>query len=333
MGERLAFGHNFADRIGWTYNNKDEVKDLTETLNNLMLSDLNEGEMQLFVLLVWGLPGTGKSELCSYLAYLCGLHYENDSYVVHTNNLKVIYESFGRHPDKSVKVGVVHDAAQHLSSSDGAMKGTKELYKDWHEIRHLAEDATGQKTGRIIVIMNFQKLSTIHPIFRNNADAFIMLSPAGDKADVKEIKDRIGTAAYDGLRNNRRMTLKGNHHLKCNSIVSITAHGFPDGVGWYHSEYLPKYAPDYKVPKLIKSYAAATVTKEEILEDMLREPQWTAKVEQYIANTRTGEHKERQEDIAFRYGVSQEMVSKNISAVRKEIDRRSDPGYKKSDAG
>jgi len=318
MGYRIGFGHDTGHRLGFTFDPKKEVHDVSDVVRQTLLLPMNEDQMQFIPIGVIGLPGTGKTQLCAYLTYMIEQFYgaENCEVMV-TDSIEVYFKKMDR--THMIKIVTIDDAASKQNSMDGSKN--KELYNQWHEIRHITERYVG-RTGMIFAIFNVQRTWNLHANFRNSFDHWFFVSPANNRTDIRAIIDVIGNNAYEELRKLRRDILRGNNDLKVRSIACIPSYG-DEGTGWFFREYLPIFAPDW--PHLQKfddpltiENIGRTLTKEDILSTMSKEKEWTDKVNQYIRH----KNGDSQEYIGYCIGKTQSMVSKNITEVTKEIDRR-----------
>jgi len=328
---RIVQEHDLSYRLGWTYNEMDELSEITDKINEIILKDIIQNEMQVITILVWGARFSGKTHLCRNISYVIWSKFgEENTTISYTNNLTVAYSELDAKP---VQVLVIDDAARHQGSQDGVFKEKKDMLNDWRELRHLKEKKVPDgKTGIVIVMLNFQKYSTIHSQIRNDADITLILSPSSDFSDVTAIKQRIGDLAYERLKENKRKILKGDNSVRSQSIAYLPAYGYPDGVGIYVSDWVneiegagPNWTvwPDKMEPqKEIKSSSGKRTT-EEIIDELLNDLQWRKRTEIYLAYKEKKRTKETQAEIADRFMVSsQGMVSWYVSKVEEEIIRR-----------
>jgi len=302
-------------RIGDIFDIKNEVSDLTDRVIRMMIGKEIENDFQLFTMTAMGLQGVGKTYFCKYLAFKAYEVFGDRVKIIFTNHLNVAIDQFDEH---SIYFIVIDDAAEHHDSKEGTTKAQRIMAKRWFRIRHIAKEVSKSETGRIMIIFNYQRWTSVHPNFRNPQLLFA-LGPMADTNDIKAIESRVGNIAYECLGDKLNQIEAGDNSFKSNSIVRITSQPIPQGVGWIFGDFIEKW--DEWPPFLdhAKYDYTKKKTQADIIDEMLCEDKWTIKAEM---------HKLYHEDsidqtkISGKYGVSRSRVSQNISEVKEEITRR-----------
>lgn len=315
MSYRITDGRLHGYRIGDLYDDSSEVGEITGAVNSRMFSQIRDHEMSLSVSCVLALQGAGKTEFCKYLAYMASLSYGSDLKILLVDNPSISYLELDDHP---VHMVIVDDAATYLSSQSGAKN--RDEYNKWFMIRHTAEKAADSDTGRLIYLFNWQRYSTVHPNFRN-PNMWFFASPMADRNDIDQVRQRTGDVAYDALKANWDRILSGDQSRKSQIMARIPDREIPSGVGWYMSEYMREYAPEWSGwPKLIRSEEyfgkKKEITREDVLEKLRSDTEW----ERDLSVAEFAWSGKPQKDIASEYGISQPMVSKIVRKTETQIE-------------
>ena len=306
---RISDGRMHGYRIGNLYDTKQDTKDITNQCLRRMLAPIVLHDMALYTVSVLGRQGSGKTEVCKYLAYNVQNHYGAENVnTIFADNPSIAYP---RLDDKPVQLMVIDDAAQEL----GSQSGKREELDEWFMIRHKAEDASGCDTGRIIAIFNWQRYSSVHPNFRN-PDLWMFSSPMADNADVKHVRSRIGGIAYDSLSDNWNTIDTGDISAKSNVIARIPVIPLPAGSGWFFSQYMRNYDPDWKNwPEMLRTGKVAKRTREEAIAQIREDERYELQIMIYDAY----ESGKTQVEIAEKHGLAQYQVSRTLKKLDEVI--------------
>lgn len=309
---RLSDGRVHGFRIGNIFDGRDNVKDLSEICNRRMLAPIVKHDYPLYTIAVLGVQGSGKTEVCKYLAYTVQNHYGIDNVnTIFADSPTLAYPKLDK---KSVQLIVIDDAAQHLSSRSA---GKQEELDEWFMIRHKAMAAAETDTGRIITILNWQRYATVHPNFRN-PDLWLFTSAMADTSDIRQVQMRTGHMAYKALSDNWDKVQSGDMAAKSNVIARITARPLPIGAGWYYSQYMREHDPNWKDwPNLLRTgIKESKLTREEVLEKFRKDEEKEILVKIHDRYHIDGK---MQSEIAKELELSQSQISKSLKKL--EIGR------------
>lgn len=312
---RISDGRMHGYRLGDLFDTKLEVKDLTDECMKRILAPIVENDMALYTICVLGLQGSGKTEICKYLAYTIQSHYGamNVNTLV-VDNPTIAYKELNERP---VQLIIVDDAAQHLGSQ---CPGRREEFDAWFMIRHMAEDASGNSSGRVIAVFNWQRYSSVHPNFRN-PNLWLFASPMADAADVEKLRARTGNHAYASLRDNWDKIQSGMQTCKSNVMARLPDRDLPAGVGWFFSRYMRTHDPGWEGwPPMLRTATYGKEkkrTREEILEEMRTGGDHDLMMQIHDQYRIEGKP---QKEIAANIGISQSQVSKILAKVDEMVE-------------
>lgn len=309
---RISDGRMHGYRIGSLYDTKHDVKDITAQCKRRMLAPIIEHDLPLYTVSVLGLQGSGKTEVCKYLAYEVQNRYgiENVN-TIFSDNPTIAYS---RLDNKPVQLVIIDDAAQHLSSQSGK----REELDEWFMIRHKAQDASGCDTGRVIAILNWQRYSSVHPNFRN-PDLWLFTSPMGDGGDIRQVRSRTGNFAYDTLSEKWDAVQSGDNTAKSNLIARIPAIPLPAGSGLFISQYMRTYDPNWKNwPELLRAIPKKERTREEAIGLIREDERYDLQIMIYDAYN-SGK---TQVEIAEKHGLAQYQVSRTLKKLEEAIEEK-----------
>lgn len=309
---RISDGRMHGFRLGDLFDSKQDVKDISDEIKKRILAPIVQHDMALFTISVLGLQGSGKTEICKYIAYAVQTHYgASQVNTIVTDNPSVAYP---RLDDKPVQLIIIDDAAQHLSSQAA---GKRDEFDEWFMIRHKAEDAGKTDTGRVIAVFNWQRYSSVHPNFRN-PDLWLFASPMADTDDIVKVRSRTGNIAYDSLMDNWDKIQSGDQSCKSNVMARIPAKPLPAGVGWVFTKYMRLHDPAWGGwPEMLRTTGRITITQEEALEQIRNSGEERTALEIYDAYHGEGK---TQAQIAQDRKISQSYVSKNISRIEQMVE-------------
>lgn len=306
---RISDGRMHGYRIGSLYDSKMETKDITGQCLRRLLAPIVQHDMALYTVSVLGRQGSGKTEVCKYLAYKIQNHYGHQNVnTIFADNPSIAYPKLD---DKPVQLMVIDDAAQEL----GSQSGKREELDKWFMIRHMAEDASGCDTGRVIAIFNWQRYSSVHPNFRN-PDLWMFSSPMADNADIKHVRGRTGRIAYESLSDNRNQIELGDNSAKSNVIARLPVIPLPAGAGWFFSQYMREYDPDWtNWPKMLETAKTSKRTREEAIELLRKDESYDL---QFLLYDLYNSGK-TQTEIAEKHGLAQYQVSRTLKKLEEVI--------------
>lgn len=317
---RISDGRMHGYRLGDLNDLKVEVKDLTDDCLRRILAPLVPNLMDLYTICVLGLQGSGKTEICKYIAYIVQEHYgAEDVNTVVVDNPTIAYKELDSRP---IQLIIVDDAAQHLGSQS---VGKREEFDKWFMIRHIAEEASGSPTGRVITVFNWQRYSSVHPNFRN-PNLWLFSSPMADTADIEKLRLRTGNQAYASLQDNWDKVQTGDQTCKSNVIARLPDKPLPAGVGWFFTEYMRTYDPDWDGwPTMLRTATYGRQkrrSRDEILDSLRSDSAHELMMQVHDLYRIEGR---TQKEIAGNIGVSQGQISKILSKVddivEEEIER------------
>ena len=317
MGYRLGDGRTHGQRLGRILDENIELKNMTDAVLDRLFAPVRENDMGISIACILASMSMGKTELCMYLAYRAELIYGIDLKVIFTRSLERAYAELS---EKKVHLIIIDDAAMYLSSMNAAKR--QDVWAKWFEIRHLAEDAAQCKTGRVIVLVNFQRYASVHPNIRDMTNLWMILSPQADFEDIKKVERIVGDDGYTELKNKHEKVLSGDVSMKNQCVIRFPERDIASGVGTFHSNYMPVLDPSWKRPPMLSDLEIPVdkkLTKEEVLTMYENDKYWS----QRIAAYRLAEEGMLQSDIAKneKFKVAQSTISqwmKDVNGLIKE---------------
>lgn len=304
ISDGRAHGYRLSNLIDGSY----DVKSITDLCVRRMLAPIIQHDYPLYTVAVLGVQGSGKTEVCKYLSYLTQKKYgiENVN-TVFTDNPSIAYKKLDKKP---IQLVVIDDAAQHLGSKSA---GKQDELDEWFLIRHKAMAAAGSDTGRIITILNWQRYATVHPNFRN-PDMWLFTSSMADTSDIRQVRYRTGPLAYDALSENWDAISDGDLSARSNVMARISARPLPVGAGWFKTEYMRTYDPDWTDwPELMRTgQKKKTLTREEVLDRFRKEKEHELLVKIHDMYHIDGK---MQSEIAKELDISQSQISKILAKL------------------
>jgi len=315
LGDGKSHGHLLGD----IYEEVIEVPDYTDRVMRHMQTPIRKNEVSLFNIAVLGLMGSGKTEICKYVLYELQQHFGIPNVeVIFTDNLEFVLENIGT-SGKDVSVVIIDDAASALSSRKGVSKD--ELFTEWFKLRHIFEDNGNTKTGKIFTLLNWQRMKSVYPSFRN-PDLWLFSSAMADNNDTKEVQSRTGDIAYRELKVHWDRIQGGDSSEKSNAVVRFPYKEISKGVGWFRSQYMEEYDPSWESPRLIKleEYLSSKskMSDEEKLQKLLENPKTKKAAEVYQM---CAIEEKRQKDVAIEYEMSQSAVSQIVTRVEEMMSK------------
>lgn len=227
-------------------NNRKKPKTVDRTeeiLNQYIMLPLPSHKVGLVNIGILGKPESGKSVMITSLAKLIADRYglENVN-IIWSNSLIYCINHFDQRP---VQVLIIDDAMMN-NSSRTIHKNAKKVGK-FNKIRHLYEEATGNKSGFLIVIWAWQRWMDLDPAFKQLNLLFLKTGLYG--TDKEEMLDFYGEDYYRYICNNWEYISKGNDSAKSKSIV----HAFPaEGTGRENGVFILKMLDFPEMPEFVE---------------------------------------------------------------------------------
>lgn len=287
-----------------------------EVLNEYLLIPLTEHKVMLVNVGILGKPESGKSvmivSLAKQIADRYGLEYVN---IVWSSSLIYGIDHFDKKP---VQVIIIDDAMMNNSS--------RRIHKNSHKvglfnkIRHIYEEASGNKSGLIIVIWAWQRWMDLDPAFKQLNLLFLKTGLYG--TDKTEMISLYGEDYYRFICSNWEFISKGNDGAKSKSVVHIfPAEGTEkeNGVFIHHMTdfpEMPQYV-DYDEDDPLPAKASADIQEDSRLEQMKQNDElkiYAYCYEQLMINQR------KCKDIAKELGKSSSTVSRYAKKAKEMID-------------
>lgn len=319
----ISDGRAHGQLLGNLYDASGNIPDQTNIALHRIFAPVRQGDMSLFTIDILALQGAGKTEFCRWMSWYASQIYGPELRILVVDDLAVAYAEMERDPH-TVWFVVVDDAAAMQSSHSGS--SMRETFDKWFDIRHIVERATGSNTGRIVVAMNWQRMKSVHPNFRN-PNLWCFLSPMADAADIEQVEGRVGSSGYDSLKDNWDAVLSGDYSRKGRAVVRFPEREIgSSGVGWLLGEYVPEKHPDWKGwPGILRSrdyFRKPEIqirTREDVIEELSHEPELSEMYEIWDKYKCSGISKE---DLAQEYKMSPTSIWRKSKLFEDMIEER-----------
>jgi len=155
-----------------------------------------ENAIQQFLMLLYGKPGSGKTETIRWLVEQAIKKYgeENVNVAWSKGDMQVLLEEGIK--DKLINILYVEDATDALTNKSS-------VFSDYFQIRHKVKEKTGRSHGYVMVIIALHDYFGIPKKFRNSWDLILFKSAPTNKYDRDFFKGMIGENLVNYLAQNQ----------------------------------------------------------------------------------------------------------------------------------